>query len=305
MSTYRLYQESRNAAWRTLQHFSCAELPVSPTDIAEKLRISILPFPSSDQEPRLHTLANRNPQAICMSLRIDGIWNIFLRKDLSAEYTAFAVAHELGHIILHHTTCSPAPKIRAFTAWENEGDILDDPQEMEDYAADIFAVRLLAPACVLHEMHVDHPGEIARLCHLPRKAAALRGERMELLNRRDAFYADPLEKAVMRQFLPFIRANNAARRLSFSAAAAEDGPKPAIEQGTKEAPSVSPVKQTAAVTRSSDKREEAPAPRSDDTEETPILPRWFKPVCCLLAIAALVCLILARCGVFQSLRPSK
>ena len=64
---------------------------------------------------------------------------------------------------------------------------MEDPQEMTDYAADIFAIRLLAPACLLHELGVDTPEGIMALCGLPPKAAALRAERMKLLNQRNAF----------------------------------------------------------------------------------------------------------------------
>ena len=68
-----------------------------------------------------------------------------------------------------------------------------------------FALRLLAPACVLHALRVDTPGKIAALCGLPPRAAGLRDQRMALLNERDAFFSHPLERQVIAQFQPFIR----------------------------------------------------------------------------------------------------
>jgi hypothetical protein len=94
--------------------------------------------------------------------------------------------------------------VRTYISRENEGDLLDNPQELDDYAADIFAIRLLAPACLLHELHVDSLGGIMNLCGMPTKAEALRAERMELLNQRDAFFIHPLERQVRDQFLPFL-----------------------------------------------------------------------------------------------------
>ena len=282
MTTYRLYQEARNAAWRTLSHFSCYELPIAPAAIAEKLRIPVLPFPDSGEEPKLYALVRQNPRAVAVSLQVKGIWHIFHQNDLPEEYAAFAIAHELGHIILHHAVYSPAAGIRAFIAGENEGDILDNPQELEDYAADIFAVRFLAPACVLHEMHVDSPGEIARLCRLPRKAALLRGERRELLNQRNVFYADPLEKQVMRQFLPYIRAYVPPVPVSPVPAYI---PAPAISAPMPKAPE--------------SVKTEAPAENGNTEVIKPRKNSRNMLLIFLLAFFAAAFIILAACGVFR------
>lgn len=205
MNTYRRYQAARDAAWEALLRMGISSLPVDMRSIMEKLKIPVLPFPESDQEPRLYSLLQRVGPAPCISLRLQGIWHIFLRQDLLGEAEMrFALAHEWGHILLHHETCALAPGVRMFQGRENAGDLLDDPQELDDYAADIFAIRLLAPACVLHELYIDTPGGVTALCGLPPRAAILRAERMELLNRRDAFLTHPLERKVRDQFSSFI-----------------------------------------------------------------------------------------------------
>ena len=207
MSTYRRYQEARDAAWRTLLHFDVKALPVDPQAMARKMGLAVLPFPDAREAPRLAGLISRAGEAPCVSLRIRGAWQVFFRPNcLDERETRFALAHELGHLVLRHGTYALAPGVRAFQGSENAGDLLEDPQTLDDYAADIFAIRLLAPACVLHALRIDTPGGVAEVCELPPRASALRAERMELLAQRDAFFIHPLEKQVWIRFQPFLQA---------------------------------------------------------------------------------------------------
>jgi len=204
MSTYKRYQQARDAAWRALLLLKDKKLPVDAEALARQAGVDIAPYPLSDTEPRLYAMAQKAGGGACVSLRFRGVWHIFLRE-MDAPRRRFSVAHELGHLFLEHETVSLTPGIRSFRSRENAGDLMDDPESLDDYAADIFAIRLLAPACLLHELRVDTPGGIMRLCGLPPRAAALRAERMELLNQRDAYFTHPLEKQVRDAFLPFLR----------------------------------------------------------------------------------------------------
>ena len=205
MRTYRRYQEARDTAWRALLQIKEKRLPVDAEGLCGQIGVEVHPFPDAE-EARLFRLIQQAGGGTCVSLRVRGAWHIFLRQDrLDENQRRFSIAHELGHILLCHPTRSLAPGVRAFESRENQGDLILDPQDLDDYAADIFAIRLLAPACVLHEMHVDQSGQIITLCGLPPRAAALRAERMTLLNERDVFYNHPLERQVRDQFLPFIR----------------------------------------------------------------------------------------------------
>lgn len=211
MSTYRYYQEARDTAWRALLRLKEKRLPVDAEALAKEVGMEVLPFPSPEENPRLWALLEKAAGGKGVSLRIKGTWHIFLRENLlMGDRRRFAVAHELGHLLLGHETRAIAPGVRAFESRENEGDLMEDPQDLADYAADIFAIRLLAPACLLHELHVDTPGGIMALCALPPRAAALRAERMDLLNERDAFYTNTLEAQVRDAFLPYLRARQAA-----------------------------------------------------------------------------------------------
>ena len=210
MSTYRRYQEARDTAWRALLQIKEKRLPVDAEGLCGQIGVEVHPFPGAE-EARLSRMIQAAGGGTCVSLRIRGAWHIFLRQDrLDESQRRYSIAHELGHILLAHPTRSLVPGVRAFESRENQGDLIVDPQDLDDYAADIFAIRLLAPACVLHEMHVDQSGQIIALCGLPPRAAALRAERMGLLNERDAFYNHPLERQVRDQFLPFIRSRQTA-----------------------------------------------------------------------------------------------
>ena len=203
-STYRQYQEARDTAWRALLRLEDKRLPAEPEALAALLGVEIHPFPDPQENPRMYALANQ-VRGVCVSLRIRNAWHLFVRDGaLDVSKRRFAVAHELGHLLLGAETRSLAPGVRCFVSGDNQGDLMEDPQEMTDYAADIFAIRLLAPACLLHELGVDTPEGIIALCGLPPKAAALRAERMKLLNQRNAFYANPLERQVRDAFRPYL-----------------------------------------------------------------------------------------------------
>ena len=207
MSTYRRYQDARDAAWRTLLRFSVRALPVDVRGIAAALGLSLHPFPDADQEPQLHALAAKAlGGAACVSLRLGRAWHAFLAPGVTEEsHIRFALAHELGHLILAHETCALSPGVRAFQGRENAGDLTDAPQALDDYAA-------------------DTPSRISALCGLPPRASALRAERMELLLQRDAFFAHPLERQVHDRFRPYLAARAAGRPLDPSPLPQENAP---------------------------------------------------------------------------------
>ncbi len=203
---YQRYRQARDAAWRALLQLESKRLPVDPEALARQVGLGLSPFPQSDREPRLFALVQKAGSGPCVSLRIRGKWHAFLRESaLDDQKRRFCVAHELGHLLLRHKTYVLSPGVLAFRGRENAGDLIEAPECSDDRDADIFAIRLLAPACLLHEMHVDTAGGIQRLCGLPPRAAAMRAERMALLAERDAFYSHALERRVRAAFLPYLR----------------------------------------------------------------------------------------------------
>lgn len=195
---YDRYQAARDAAWRTLLKFEVCSLPVDVEAIAGKLGIEILSRPEGQEEGFL-------PGSAAVTLRKGGRFQVLMQKGLSYSRYRFALAHELGHIILQHPMTRLPDGALTFTGLENAGDVMAEPKDDSDTDADMFAIRLLAPACVLHSLHMETKECIAALCGLPEGAAALRAERMALLDHRNAYGIHPLEKQVQKQFAPFIR----------------------------------------------------------------------------------------------------
>ena len=85
-----------------------------------------------------------------------------------------------------------------------EPSLEDDPLEQ---AANVFASRLLAPACVLWGCNMQSAAEIAQLCGISQTAAEFRWERLQLLYQRGKFLTSPLERQVYAQFRPYIDAH--------------------------------------------------------------------------------------------------
>ena len=84
----------------------------------------------------------------------------------------------------------------------------DNPIEQ---AANVFASRLLAPACVLWALNARTAEEISELCQISRQAAAYRAERMKILYERNRFLYSPMERKVHAQFQDFVRSKRLER----------------------------------------------------------------------------------------------
>ena len=75
----------------------------------------------------------------------------------STEAARLTVAHELGHIFLgHELTCAEYRAVNQF-----------DKKAKSEKQADMFAHRLLCPACVLWGMELRAPKDIARVSAFP------------------------------------------------------------------------------------------------------------------------------------------
>lgn len=180
---YKEYQSARNLTWEILIQENIRELPIDIVSLCRKLGIAVkysVPTEGNDGECTV----------------VDGVPYILLRKDVSTARKRFTCAHELGHILLGH-----AGKYRLVS---REPAPTDNPIEQ---AANVFASRLLAPACVLWGCNARTAEEIARLCDISQTAAEFRVQRMQELYRRNRFLSSPLERQVYEQFKEFIKSN--------------------------------------------------------------------------------------------------
>ena len=179
---YREYKKSRDLAWEILLREWVRELPVSVGKLCRGMGIQVgyfTPEPGGSDG---------------VSLMINGRMCIVVSDQCSKERQRFTCAHELGHILLGH--------VGRYELVNREPDPGDNPVEK---AANVFASRLLAPACVLWALEARTPERIAQLCQISRRSAAFRAQRMELLWQRDKFLTSPLERQVYEQFRDFIR----------------------------------------------------------------------------------------------------
>lgn len=178
---YGQYKNARNASWQCLIDYNINSLPVKVSQIAKQADIVLL-------KNSVVNLLSENESG--MTLSQDDRLYIIYADEQSPQRCRFTIAHELGHIFLGHL----------FKA-DGNGFLTADDAE---HSANVFARDLLAPACVLHELHALTSAAIAELCNISLEAATYRAERIAELKRRKAFYLHPLERQVKEQFADFI-----------------------------------------------------------------------------------------------------
>ena len=124
----------------------------------------------------------RPKESGCCFINKQGKWIIVYDDSETPDRIRFTIAHELGHILLGHELEAGFGHFRRIA----EGKPITETQ------ADEFAARLLAPACVLWALGVSSTEDIAALCGISHKAAAIRSKRMKVLNERNMFLSHPL-----------------------------------------------------------------------------------------------------------------
>ena len=177
---YTDYQNARDATWRLLIDLGIKELPVRPGAICKALGIPIFLYTPPDENDGI-------------SFMEDGVPTIMVSRKAPLARQRFTAAHELGHVLLGH--------IGRYELVNREPGPKDNPIEQ---AANVFASRLLAPACVLWGCGAKTPEEIATMCDISYQAAQFRVERMKLLYERNKFLTSPLEREVYQQFSDYI-----------------------------------------------------------------------------------------------------
>ena len=184
---YGKYRQSRNASWETLIEFGVNSLPVMPLDICRQAGIKV--YKNSDV--RLLTGTQ-----IGLSFYHNGSFRIIIDDKQIVTRRRFTLAHELGHIVLGHILVD-TPQGRTF----------DSSRPETERQANVFASRMLAPACVLWGINAQTTEQIATVCNISYEAAKIRAERMEVLRERGKFLTSPLECQVYQQFESYIKNN--------------------------------------------------------------------------------------------------
>lgn len=183
---YGVYQNVRNAAWQCLLDAEITELPVSVTKIAQHFDVNIV-------KNSVHGWLNPSQSGISYQSE-SGEWLIVYDDSDSTGRKRFTIAHELGHILLGHPLREGEQHTRVFNK--------DRPEVEKE--ADMFAARILSPACVLWALDLHTPEEIAERCQISYTAAKYRAERMQILYSRQKFLTSPVERKVFEAFKPWI-----------------------------------------------------------------------------------------------------
>lgn len=177
---YKDYKTARDKTWRLIVDLGISALPIRPGAICKKLGISVRFGDLPPDNDGISFLAGDKPV-------------IVVSRWVPLPRQRFTAAHELGHILLGH--------VGKYELVNREPSPSDNPIEQ---AANVFASRLLAPACVLWGCGATSPEQIARLCDISLQAAQFRADRMNVLYQRNKFLVSPLEREVYKQFLEYI-----------------------------------------------------------------------------------------------------
>lgn len=204
---YSNYTNARDNAWRYLIRHKVKELPVDVFALCRKDKITLVPY-SAERSKHLATLVGVGDwfeKTDGFAVQVADRSVIFWNDRLPIARQRFTVAHELGHIFNGDLCFVPT-----FRNKEPSED--DDPQET---AANIFAARILSPACVLWALGVNDVDTIAEICQISQTAAKWRYKRLSQLYEREknfiakygksCFLMSPLEQKVYKQFKRYIK----------------------------------------------------------------------------------------------------
>lgn len=193
MKSYGRYKGARDASWRCLIDCGISSLPVSLSEVASQHEIELYEYSENlnlIQALGLQGLTQNEGFSFADS---EGRPLIFFDGTAYTRRLRFTIAHELGHILLGHVGINP--RSTALSPPESS------PLERD---ANIFASRLLAPACVLWGMDIHTADEISSACEISVEAARIRAARMSVLYERNCFLLSETERTVYSQFQGYI-----------------------------------------------------------------------------------------------------
>lgn len=182
---YATYTGIRDSAWKCLLDFNVSSLPVDVLAIAHAANVRVV----------RNSLANRLEDGEKGKAFTNGHdWIIVYDDTQPVDVCRFTLAHELGHFFLGHDL--KYAKYAGIQEFVGKG--------KSEQQANAFAIRLLCPACILHDLKLTTAEQIAATCRVPLDVAERRADRMRELNKRDQFLTSPLEKEVYENFRTYL-----------------------------------------------------------------------------------------------------
>ena len=210
--SYNDYKRARDIAWMVLIDYHINTLPVDVHRLCRNMGIMLHSYVSGKQyieDFRLQKFAENNDG---FSIKLGDTYCIFYDNNINPpERIKFTIAHEMFHVINGDVDCDNIVCRAHITSW-NRGE--SETPNNRERDANIFASRLLAPACVLHGINIYETDEIMNLCGLSYRAAEIRSKRIKELREREkewiqmrgysCFGQSEDERKVMNQFQTFI-----------------------------------------------------------------------------------------------------
>lgn len=189
---YGLYKDIRNAVWQCLTQSQSNRLPIDILAITKQMKIRVV----------------KNSQAAALRAGESGKsffdgeeWYIIYDDRMEIPTARFTIAHELGHILLGHDL--------AHAKYLNSKEYTKISKSEQQ--ADMFAVRLLCPACILWALELHDAEDIAAVCKVPLDIAKQRETRMEELYKRNKFLTSEDEKRLYENFRKYIESVKRSR----------------------------------------------------------------------------------------------
>ena len=183
---YGLYKNIRDSVWRCLLDFEIDSFPVDILKITRAVGIRVV---------KNSSVGDLMPTEDAKSYFNGHCWIVIYNDKNPVEVSRFAIAHELGHFFLgHDLTHTRYQNVQKFGT-----------KAKAETQADMFALRLLAPACIIKELDLHTAEEISKSCGIPLSAAKERAKRMKTVYEKDMFFTNPLEKAVYDNFYSYLK----------------------------------------------------------------------------------------------------
>ena len=192
---YDDYKRARDLSWRVLLNTGTRELPVKVSRICRGYGVTLRSYQVGAPLIRELGLEAQCDISDGFTVRSGDRCYVFYNMEQPPGRVRFTIAHELGHVLLGHLGDG------VHTVYNRESSSENAPEE---HTANVFASRLLAPACVLHALGAVTPEQIAAVCDISMAAARLRAGRMGVLEQRGKYGASPLERQVLAQFRSYI-----------------------------------------------------------------------------------------------------
>lgn len=192
---YDDYKRARDLSWRVLLNTGTRELPVKVSRICRGYGVTLRSYQVGAPLIRELGLEAQCDISDGFTVRSGNRCYVFYNMEQPPGRVRFTIAHELGHVLLGHLGDGE------LTVYNRESSSED---ALEEHTANVFASRLLAPACVLHALGAVTPEQIAAVCDISMAAARFRAGRMGMLEQRGKYGSSPLERQVLAQFQPYI-----------------------------------------------------------------------------------------------------